>query len=313
MSDQIVTSDSPSTQVETPTQENVANPAPAAADLKQEIKDAVADGATKEEIQQMIEEYEIVVNGKNKKVKFDKNNKSEVKRALQLMYAGQSAMQDKAELEKMVTSELLKAKQDPWAFLQDQLGLDPDELLENRAKQKLEEMRKSPEQLEKERSMKELEEARKKLKEMETEKENEKNLRMQNAAASELNSEITEALQQDKELPKTKKTVRRIADMMIWAMDNGFENVKVSDVLPAVKKEIQDEFREFVSELPEELMENYIGKNAIEKLRKRRLAAQKQSPQTVDVRPPAPAKVEEKAKEKIAARDYFRKLSRGEV
>lgn len=315
MSDQIVTSDAPSMEVEAPisatSQENVESSSPA--DLKQEIKEAVADGASKEEIKALIKEFEIKVNGKSKKMKINLSDDKEVVRYLQLATAGQSAMQEKAELEKMVTSELLKAKQDPWAFLQDQLGLDPDELLESRAKQKLEEMKKSPEQLERERSMRELEEARKKLKAMEEEKENEKNLRMQHAAAAELNSEITEALQQDKELPKTKKTVRRIADMMIWAMDNGFADVKVADVIPAVKKEIQDEFREFISELPEELMENYIGKNAIEKLRKRRLAAQKQTPQSVDVRPPAPSKVDEKPKEKISSREYFRKLSRGEV
>lgn len=283
-------------------------------DLKQDIKDAIADGASKEEIKEMIKEFEIKVNGKSKKMKVNLSDDKEIVRYLQLASAGQSAMQEKAELEKMVTNELMRAKQDPWSFLKDQLGLDPDELAEMRIQQKIEEMKKSPEQIERERAQKELEEARKKLKEIEEEKEQEKQMRLQQAAASELDMEITDALGKDKELPKTRKTVRRIADMMIWAMDNGFKDVKVSDVIPAVKREIQDEFREFISELPEDLMENYIGKNSIEKLRKRRLAAAKQAPQNVEVRPTANIpKTDDKPKEKLSQRDFFRKLQRGEI
>ena len=113
--------------------------------------------------------------------------------------------------------------------------------------------------------------------------------------------------------PFQKNRILVTDELKKWAMDNGYPDATVKDILPAVKKEIKDEFNEFVSQLPEELMETYIGKNNIEKLRKKRLAAAKAAPQNVEARPVATPKAEEKEIEKLNQRDFFRKLQRGEI
>lgn len=275
--------------------------------LQTKVEKAIKDGATEAEVNNMIREYEIKVNGKKKSVKIDFNNKEDIVRRLQLAEAGHSAMQEKAELEKMISQELLKAKQNPWDFFKE-LGLDPDELAEMRIQQRIEEMKKSPEQIEKERITKELEEARAKLAKIEKEKEEATMTQLQEKAAVELESDIEAALKNHPDLPKTRKTVVRLADAMLWAMDNGFPDVRIEDVVPSVKAEIQAEINEMMSAMPEELMEMYIGKKNIERLRKQRIAKAKLV-QPVEIKEVAKPQVKEvKEEKKINMGDYFRNL-----
>lgn len=281
-------------------------------ELKEAVKEAVEDGASEKEVRDMIEEFELKVNGKTKKVKVDLNNKDDLKRRLQLAEAGRLAMQEKAELEKLVNEELMNAQKDPWKFLE-QLGLNPDDLAEQRIASKIEELKKSPEQIEREKMQRELEAARQRLKQIEEEKHQTKMQQMEEKAAYQLDQEITDALGKETELPKTKKTVRRIADAMLWAMDNGYNDVTVADVMPSVKAEIQNELNEFMSAMPEELMEKYIGKKNIDRMRKKRLAAMKKVakpkvPQTAN-----PKKSQQEASkevEKMNSKDFFRELAK---
>lgn len=280
-------------------------------ELRDEVEQAIEDGATEAEIKDMIREYEIKVNGKSRKVKLDLGNEQEIIRQLQLAAAGQGAMQDKAELEKLVNQELLNAKSNPWEFLKNTLGLDPDDLAEQRINQRIEEMKKSPEQVRQEKIERELEEARAKLAEQERISREKEMTFLQEKAAVELDQEIDAALKKDPELPKTRKTVRRIADAMLWALNNGYEDVKVSDVIPSVKEEIRKEFNEFISEMPDEMMESYIGKKNIERMRKKRLAAMKTTPSASVQSTTQTKPKEDEDKKKIAARDFFRSLNRG--
>jgi hypothetical protein len=216
-------------------------------------------------------------------------------------------MQEKAELEKLISSELLKAKGDPWSFLKE-LGLDPDELAEMRIQSRIEEMKKSPEQIEKEKLSKELADARAKLAKIEKDKEEESFTKLQTSAAQELDNDITDALKNDKELPKTRKTIVRIADAMLWALENGYPDVRVQDVIPSVKAEIQAELNEFMADMPEDMMEKWIGKKNIEKMRKSRVAKAKQPQilETKEVSKVAPK--EAKEEKRLSTADYFRNL-----
>lgn len=282
------------------------------AELKEAVEEAIEDGASEEEVRDMIREYELKVNGKVKKIKVDLNNEDDLKRRLQLAEAGRMAMQEKAELEKLVNEELMNAQKDPWKFLE-QLGLNPDDLAEQRIQSKIEEMKKSPEQIEREKMQHELEAARQRLKQIEEEKHTAKMQQMEQKAAYQLDQEITDALSKDTELPKSKKTVRRIADAMLWAMDNGFHDVTVADVLPSVKAEVQAELNEFMSSMPEELMEKYIGKKNIERMRKKRLASMRKTSSPSQVKSVSQPKkeVEEAApKDRVNSKDFFRELAK---
>ena len=280
------------------------------AELKEDVEKAIEEGATEKEVKDMIREFELKVNGKKKKIKLDLSDESDLVRRLQLAEAGQDAMREKAELEKMFNQEVSRLRDNPWEVLKE-IGHDPDKLAEQLIQERIEQMKKSPEQVEREKIEKELADARAKLKAQEDKVKEEQALRLQENAAVQLDQDITDVLKNDPELPKTRKTVRRIADAMLWAMENGFEDVTVSEVIPSVKAEIRSEMDEFLSEMPDELFEKWIGNKNIDRLRNRRLASMKKAP-TVDVKPQAQLKkeTEQEKRDKVQAKDFFRSLNR---
>lgn len=281
-------------------------------DLKQEIQEAIENGASKEDVKNMIREFKLKVNGKEITKKIDLSDEAAIRRELQLAAAGQSAMQRSAELEKLYNQELERLKKDPWAVLKD-LDMDPDQLAEERLAQRIEELKKSPEQIEKERIENELKAARARLKEIEDQRKAEIFERMQEQEASKLEEEIDKALSSYKTLPKSRKTVTRIADAMLWAMNNGFDDVQVSDVLPSVEDELKRELNEFLSEVPEDLFEAYVGQKNLERARKKRVSSMKVN-SVNDVKPSAAAIKEQKDDDlkkpikRVPIKDFFKNL-----
>lgn len=277
-------------------------------ELQQEVEEAIEAGATEEEVKDMIKTFTLKVHGKEVEKTLDLSDEDAIKRELQMAEANKGGMQRAAELEKLYEEQLGKAKEDPYSFLKE-LGLDPDELAERRIQEKIEEMKKSPEELAREKMEKELKEARAQLRAQEEAAKNAEFEKMQQEEATKLNQEITQALDAHKTLPNTPKTVMRIADALLWASENGYENASVNDVLPAVEAEIRREMREFLNEMPEGMMEEYIGKQNLERLRKKRLSTMKTQPVNKVVQPTTNSvKREEKERKKVSAKDFFRSL-----
>jgi hypothetical protein len=285
-------------------------------DFKQEVEDAIEEGATEQEIQEMIKEYKIKVNGKEKTVKLDLSNEEDIIRKLQLAEMSHLSMQQKRELEKEYEQEVKRLLQDPKSTLKE-LGLDPLKLGEEWLRQEVEDRKKSPEMRAKEQLEKELAEARRKLQEQEEQSKNARMAQLQVEEAQKLEVEIEQALDAHKTLPRSPKTVARIADALLWTMDNAEtlgidpEQVTVEDVIPTVENEIRRELASFMDELPEELMEEYIGKKNLERLRKNRLTAMK--PNNVSsVKPVAKKEIEKEQqsgkKSKLKMKDYFNNL-----
>jgi hypothetical protein len=284
-------------------------------ELQEELEEAAANGATEEELKSMVEEFELKVNGKTLTKKLDLMDKEAVKRELQKAYAGQLAMQDKAELEKALKSKVDEWKSNPWAFFE-QMGMDPDEIAELRMAQRLEEMKKDPAELEREKMQKELEQARQLLKEKEEREKELEYQRMQEEAAMQLDNEISEALDAHPTLPASPRVIRQIADTLAWAITpsdqggGGFEpdEIHVKDVLPTVEKEIKKEISDLMAALPEEMLEQYIGNKGLEKLKKKTIAKAKKAPKSAkSLKKPSAPKVEPKKEEKKKGRleDFF--------
>lgn len=250
-------------------------------ELEQEIEDAIEDGATEEEVQNMIKEFQLKVNGKTITRKLDLSDEDAIRAELQKAYAGQLAMQQKAELEKTVESKFGEWKNNPLAFFQDS-GLDLDEFLHAVMDQKIEEAKKSPEQIEREKMQKELEEARRREKELKEQFEAEKRAKLQQEAALNLDTEISQALDAHSDLPKTPKVVKKIADVMLWANENGYDEVTVEEVIPTVRKELVREINEMFSSLPLESVQQYFGKQNWERFRKNNLEKLKKKPETLN-------------------------------
>lgn len=278
--------------------------------LQEKVEEAIEEGASEEEIKELIKEYKIKVNGKEKVVKLDFNDEKEVVRKLQLAEAGQSAMQKAKQLEKAYQQGLQELVQNPWKVLKD-LGLDPDQVLESRLQEKIAEMQKSPEEIEREKMQRELEEARSELKRQKEEAEEAKFSKLKEQESAKLESEIMEALEAHKTLPNHPKTVTRIADAMLWAYENGYNDVSVKDVIPAVEREIELELQSLFDQMPEELLEKFIGKKHIDRLRMKKVNQIKTN-SVNNIKPTSESlKKDEGKKEvsKVKMSDYFRTLN----
>lgn len=268
-------------------------------ELEDELEEAAANGATEEELKSMVKEFELKVNGKTLKKRIDLNDEEALKRELQKAYAGQQAMQQKAELERALGQRVNEWKNNPWKFFEE-LGMDADELAELRMAQRLEEMKKDPAELEREKQQRELQELREQLKAKE---EREKQLeyeRMQEEAAMQLDNEISDALDAHPTLPSSPRVVRQIADTLAWAITpsneggGGFDpdEISVADVLPTVESEIKKEIADLMDALPEEMIEQYLGKKGAERIKKKAVKKVKAAPKSAKSlqKPSAPKK-----------------------
>lgn len=277
-----------------------------------QAQEAAAQAA---QAQKMLKKFKLKSYGQEIEKEIDLNNEDEIRQELQLAAAARKSMSEAAEVRKAYAKFIQEAKQNPWQIFEE-LGMNPDELAELRLQQRIEEMKKSPEQLEKERIQKELEEARLVAQKLKEEKEQMEMSKLQEQALGTLKSEISNALSAHKTLPNSPYVEKKVADTMLWAMNNGFTDVSAHDVLPLVEKEIRDEMNKFMDVLPEEFMEGYIGKQNIERLRKRRIG-QSKVPSLNDVKPTTQAvkaaQADSKSDDKknpVKSKDFFRTLGK---
>ena len=281
-------------------------------ELEEEIDQAIEDGASKQQVQNMIKEFQLKVGGRTYNKKIDLNNEAELQKELQMAMAGRQAMQQKAELEKAYQKEIQRLMENPWEVIEE-LGFDPYELSESKLREFVAEQQKSPELIERERIERELIKARKEADELRRKQEEMDFARLQEQAAAELEGEIQQALDAHTTLPKSPKTVMRIADALLWANDNGFPDASVMDVLPMVEDDIRREMNDFFSELPEDMFEAYINQKNLERYRKSRLP-KKKAPTTINssIKPTSDSikKKETTSEEskRMKAKDFFRNL-----
>jgi hypothetical protein len=277
-------------------------------EFKEEVQDAIEDGATPDEVQDMIKEFELKVNGKSVKKTLDLGDEDAIKAEMQKALVGQQAMQEVAELKKMYETEIEKMKADPFEFLKE-YDLDPDELAENRIKDRIKEMEKSPEEREREELRRELEAEREKNRKVEAERKEAELEKLQKEYMLELDNDISTALAAHKSLPKTQKSVSKVAEIMLKGMEAGYD-VKVDQAVKIAENEIMKEFNEYMDNMPVELMEKYIGKAGLNKLRQKKLDDLKKKPTKVATKTPEPSVEPEgdKKREKKPSKDFFRNL-----
>jgi hypothetical protein len=276
------------------------------------VQEALDAGDTAE-AQRLIKKFKLKIQGKEVEREVNLGDDDYLRNQFQLAEMSKRSMQESAELKKAYQAEIDRMRKDPWSVLSE-LGLDPDSLAEARIQERIEEMRKSPEQLEKERYQKELQEAREESKRLKDEKAQLEMSKLQEQASTQIQSEINEALSAHRSLPNSKYVVRKIADSMLWAMNNGFPDVSAQDVIPLVEQEMRKEFDQFYDEMPDEMLEKFIGQKTSERMRKRRLSKTKANPNVGQVKATTASvntQPQEKAKDKLPAKDYFRQLAKG--
>lgn len=286
-------------------------------ELQEEIEQAIEDGASAQQVQNMIKKFQLKVNGKVEEVEIDLNDEETLKRELQKARAFQYKAKEAAELQTTYKKALEELLNDPIAALQE-LGVDVNNLSAKHIMNQLEEEQKSPEQREKERLQKELELAMKQLKQIESEKERIRMEKEQAEAFSQLEKELDDAWKGGGiAIPRNPTTIRKVIDTLEWAeglVDEVtgkpmFPNVGIADILPMVQDEYFKEMGEFFSAAPEEFMTRYGVSKKAEKAAKK--VVPKKAPTNLsNIKDVAGSKVSEQAenKPKIRSADFFRSL-----
>lgn len=234
---------------------------------------------SKQEAQNLKKKLRIKVDGEESDVDLDFNDEEGLRRELQKSRAFDKRVKEFSSYKSQVEQMFQMLQTDPEGLLE-KLGIDVDKLSEGRLSRKIEEMKKSPEQLEAEKMRKELEDYKKQEKELKSRAEHAELEKMRNQAASQIENDISAALEDVKSvLPKRNPAVmQRIAQTMLLAMQNGYNNVSAKDVIPLVEKQWKEEFLGVANGLPEDLMEEIFGKNNLDRYRKAKIKNKKSAP-----------------------------------
>lgn len=236
-------------------------------DLQEQVQEALEDGKSKQEIQKLIKEFELKVNGKTVKKSIDLSNEEEVRKELQKAHAFGDLSQTHSQMVKNLQSKIESWKKNPDLMFQD-LEMDPLDYAERRIQKEVEELKKSPEEKkyeEQQRKIMEYEEKERRYKE----EQEQQRLEKENQAAYEsLRGEIKEAFEGHPGLKYTEKTERRVADMMARYSEK-FPDVTASQVIPLVEKEMKDELNEYLEGMPEEFLSKFLNQSVIEKISKK--------------------------------------------
>ena len=250
--------------------------------LSPEEVEAEAAETAKEEAKALKKKYQLKVNNKVKDIELDLSNDEDIKRYLQKAEASDEKFQEAATLRKQVEQLVSELKKNPLAILKHpELGIDVKALAQQVLNEEIEEMKLSPEQ----KRIKELEDALKtkeeKEKQFEEERKNAEKARLEQQAAEDLDEQVTSALAKSN-LPKSPYVLRRISDTMLAAMDMGFNDVKVEDIMHFVQEQINGEIQRLFDEAPEDtfekVMEGIFGKKHLDKYRKTKISKSKKAP-----------------------------------
>jgi len=226
-------------------------------------------------------------------------------RQLQMARMGSKRAQEYAQLEKEIRQLITEGTKNPRKLLKE-LNIDEKELARAIIEQEIENSQKSPEQLEKERieeELKMLKEEREREKQDFERKEFE---RLQEQAYERYDTQMSQALEKS-DLPKEPYVVKKIADYMLAALQQGYD-VSPDDVIPLVRDEIKQDLKSLINVMPDEALEQFLGKEVFNRFRKKNLAKAKEAANVSSAKAvkDTGGKVQQKEPEKkISYKDFF--------
>jgi len=198
-------------------------------------------------------------------------NRKWFEKQLQLAKLSTHSTQEKAQLEKEVRAFIEELRKNPKkALANPHIGVDVKALAKEILEEEFENSKKSPEQLkieEYERKLKEIEEARKLEEDERRQQEYEAVVEREYERYDMLMSQALEK----SDLPKSPYVIKKMTDYMIMGLQEGMD-INPADVLPIVREEIMNDIKEMFGAMPLEVMEQIIGGDNLNKLRKKRLA-----------------------------------------
>lgn len=263
--------------------------------------------AEKKEAKRNLKKLKLKVDGKEIEEEIDLDNEEYLTKQIQLAKAAQKRMSEYAQLEKEVKTFVEELRKNPKKILADpNIGIDIKQLAAQIIEEEIENSKKSPEQIEKEALQRELEEM-KSAREREKEELRQRELeRLQEQEFQRYDMLMTQALEKHSDLPKSPYVVKKMADYMLLALEKGMD-VSPEDVIPLVRDEIREDLKQMFAVLPEDVVEQIVGKEKINGIRKKNLAKAKAAAlpkQPVDTGASS-EKSEAKPGEKKSFKDFF--------
>lgn len=264
--------------------------------------EASADPVTKEmnkTLNNMKKKFKLKIDGEEVEEEIDLADEDRLKRELQKARAFDKRSPEFANYKKQVDQLIEMLQKNPASVLE-QMGHNIDELAEGHLKRRIEEAKKSPEQLAREKMEKELKDAQEEAKRLKKEKEDADLEKARNEHAAVIEKDIQSALEKaDTILPKKNPwVIREVAKTMLLAMNNGYPNVSVAEVIPLVETQFRDDLKAMFDIFPEEVIEKVVGKNNLDRLRKKRIKAQKETTTANQIAKATNSKPAEKQEEK---------------
>ena len=260
--------------------------------------------------------YKLKVAGKDVEV-----DEAELLKRAQMGYSADEKWQEAAKMRKQMDGFIQLLQRDPAKALE-QMGYDVDKMAEERIQQRIAEMQKSPEQIEREKLQRELQDMKDRDKAREDEYRAKETQRIQDQYALELENDISSAFDSDSfSFPKTPYVVKRIADTMILAVQQGIAtnnqrlmNITAKDVLPIVEQEIRQELNDMYQASPDEVFETLIGKDRLNKYRKGKIKKTAKPASASQVKPTGATELKKtqeaqsSTQKKVNAKDFFKNL-----
>jgi hypothetical protein len=282
-----------------------------------EGQEASEDLTTKEKkaVDNLKRKLKLKVDGQEIEEEIDLSNDEYLTKNLQKAKAFDKKAQEAATLRKEMASLLELLQSNPVAVME-QLGMNFDEFAYKHLESKIEELSKSPEQLEREKMEKELSELREEKKKLAAEKEKAVQEQMRNEEAARVENEIISALNAHNGILSAEDptAIADISRAMLRAMQKGFLDVTVQDVIPVVEKQYAEKLQKRIGTLSKKdaaLVEQLLGKDLFEDARKRRVGQKRKAQietakQVVKDTGAAASPKEEKTEEKRSYRSFFK-------
>lgn len=195
----------------------------------------------------------------------------------QMAKAAQRAMQENSSYKNQVQQFFNGFKADTRAALE-QMGIDPKQFAAAVIEDEIKKSQMSPEQRraeDAEAKLKKFEDERKKEKDELGKKEQE---RMQQLEYDKINTQFERALEKSS-LPKEAYIVKKMAEYMLIASKQDVE-LSAEEVLPLVEQEIKSDIQALIRALGEDKVEEFVGKDVFNKIRKKNIAKSKNTPAT---------------------------------
>ena len=262
-------------------------------DIQEALKD-VLDGAeaseadseepqeeSEEDVEDKIKELKkklkLKVDGEEFEEEIDFNDEDRLKRALQKEKAFDKRSQEMAQLKGQINDFVKALRENPGDVLRD-MGHDLDELAYNHLQRQVEEAKKSPEQLAQEKMEKELADLKAEKEKLAKDREEAELEKLRNEHATKIENDINSALgKADTVLPKDSPWVlRKVAETMLFASQNGFPEVSAEQVIPYVEKQFMSDLQKMFDVFPEDVIEKVVKKQNLDRVRKRRVNKRKQ-------------------------------------